>query len=105
MPTIRVELMEGRTPEQKKKLVKALTEAVVTTLGGSPEAVLAAAALLGWLASDLPVEARVMQLVFVGLAALTLPHMVLLERARLAALPTDRKAPSCPEPKPGLPTP
>ena len=39
MPTIRVELMEGRTPEQKKKLVKALTEAVVNTLGGNPEAV------------------------------------------------------------------
>ena len=39
MPTIRVELMEGRTPEQKKQLVKALTEAVVTTLGGNPEAV------------------------------------------------------------------
>ena len=68
-------------------------------------AVLVAAALLGWLGSDLPVEARVMQLVFVGLAALTLPHMVLLERARLAAPPTDRKAPNCPEPKPGLPIP
>ena len=33
MPTIRVELMEGRTPEQKKSLVKALTQAVVETLG------------------------------------------------------------------------
>ena len=49
-------------------------------------AVLATAALLGWRASDLPVDARVMQLVFVGLAALTLPHMVLLERARISAL-------------------
>ena len=39
MPTIRVELMEGRTPEQKKKLVKSLTEAVVNTLGGKPESV------------------------------------------------------------------
>ena len=39
MPTIRVELMEGRTPEQKKNLVKALTAAVVETLGSKPEAV------------------------------------------------------------------
>jgi 4-oxalocrotonate tautomerase len=39
MPTIRVELMEGRTPEQKKNLVKALTQAVVETLGGKAESV------------------------------------------------------------------
>ncbi len=39
MPTIRVELMEGRTAEQKKELVKALTQAVVDTLGSKPEAV------------------------------------------------------------------
>lgn len=39
MPTLRVDLMEGRTVEQKKELVKALTEAVVKTLGGSPESV------------------------------------------------------------------
>ncbi|TFZ06259.1 4-oxalocrotonate tautomerase [Ramlibacter henchirensis] len=39
MPTLRVELMEGRTPEQKKELVKALTQAVVNTLGSKPEAV------------------------------------------------------------------
>ena len=39
MPTIRVELMEGRTPEQKKNLVSALTRAVVETLGAKPEAV------------------------------------------------------------------
>ena len=45
-------------------------------------AVLVAAVLFGFLATDLPVEERVMQLVFVGLAALTLPHMVLLEGAR-----------------------
>ena len=53
-------------------------------------AVLVAAALLGWRMSDLPVEARVMQLVFVGLAALTLPHMVLLERARGVTLTGER---------------
>ncbi len=39
MPTIRVELMEGRTPEQKKELAKALTEATCKTLCSSPEAV------------------------------------------------------------------
>ena len=39
MPTIRVEMFEGRTPEQKREFVKALTEATVKTLGTSPEAV------------------------------------------------------------------
>jgi 4-oxalocrotonate tautomerase len=39
MPTLRVELMEGRTPEQKKELVRALTQAVVDTLGSKPESV------------------------------------------------------------------
>ena len=39
MPTIRVEMFEGRTPEQKKDLAKALTEAACKTLGSSPEAV------------------------------------------------------------------
>jgi 4-oxalocrotonate tautomerase len=39
MPTIRVEMFEGRTPEQKKEFVKAVTEAAVRTLGTSPEAV------------------------------------------------------------------
>lgn len=39
MPTIRVEMLEGRTPEQKKNLVQALTQAVVATLGSKPESV------------------------------------------------------------------
>lgn len=39
MPTIHVEMFEGRTPEQKKNLVKAITQAVVDTLGGKPESV------------------------------------------------------------------
>ena len=39
MPTIRVELFEGRTVEQKRALAQALTEAAVRTLGGSPESV------------------------------------------------------------------
>ncbi len=39
MPTIRVDMFEGRTPEQKSEFVKALTEATSRTLGVSPEAV------------------------------------------------------------------
>lgn len=39
MPTIRVEMFEGRTPEQKKNLVKALTQACVETIGAKPESV------------------------------------------------------------------
>ena len=39
MPTIRVEMFEGRTPDQKKALAAALTEATVRTLGGSAESV------------------------------------------------------------------
>ena len=39
MPTIRVELLEGRTAEQKTALVKALTQAAVDSLGSNPESV------------------------------------------------------------------
>ncbi|HSH91349.1 MAG TPA: 4-oxalocrotonate tautomerase [Ramlibacter sp.] len=39
MPTIRVELLEGRTAEQKQNLVTALTQACVEALGSKPEAV------------------------------------------------------------------
>ena len=39
MPLIRVELFAGRTPEQKRELAVALTEACVKTLGLKPEAV------------------------------------------------------------------
>jgi 4-oxalocrotonate tautomerase len=39
MPTIRVELFEGRTVEQKRTLAQALTEVTVRTLGGSPDGV------------------------------------------------------------------
>jgi len=39
MPTIRVDLFEGRTPEQKKNFVQALTQACVDTLGSKPESV------------------------------------------------------------------
>ena len=39
MPSIRVELFEGRTVEQKRQLAAELTEATVRTLGGSPASV------------------------------------------------------------------
>ena len=39
MPTLRVELFEGRTPQQKAELAKELTDACVRVLGGSPDAV------------------------------------------------------------------
>jgi len=39
MPTIRVELFEGRSVEQKRALAAALTEATVRTLGGSADSV------------------------------------------------------------------
>ncbi len=39
MPTINVQLFEGRTVEQKRAFVKAVTEATVDTLGASAESV------------------------------------------------------------------
>lgn len=39
MPTYHVEMLEGRTPEQKKKLVEEITRVSVEVLGGSPSAV------------------------------------------------------------------
>lgn len=39
MPTYHIEMMEGRTVEQKKKLVEAITQATVDILGGTPDAV------------------------------------------------------------------
>ena len=53
-------------------------------------AVVTALAVTGGLSSGRSTPAWVMQIVFVGLAALTLPHMVLLERVRQAALATQR---------------
>ncbi|MEZ5775499.1 MAG: 2-hydroxymuconate tautomerase [Hyphomicrobiaceae bacterium] len=37
MPVIHVEMFTGRTTEQKRALVKELTEAFVRTCGGKPE--------------------------------------------------------------------
>jgi 4-oxalocrotonate tautomerase len=39
MPTIRIELFEGRTPEQKAALAKEITAACVRVLGNSPGSV------------------------------------------------------------------
>ena len=39
MPTINVQLFEGRTKEQKRAFVKAVTEAACTTLNCEPSAV------------------------------------------------------------------
>ena len=39
MPTLRVELFEGRTPEQKAELARELTQACVRVLGSKPESV------------------------------------------------------------------
>jgi beta-carotene 15,15'-dioxygenase len=51
--------------------------------------VLIVLAVIGGLSTDRSMERSMMQLVFVGLAALTLPHMVLIERARQARLLAD----------------
>lgn len=39
MPTIRVELFEGRTVEQKRAFAQAVTQVVVETLGSSADSV------------------------------------------------------------------
>ncbi len=39
MPTYHVEMMEGRTVDQKKKLVEAITRVSVEILGGVPDSV------------------------------------------------------------------
>jgi 4-oxalocrotonate tautomerase len=39
MPTIRIDMFEGRTPEQKRALAAAITEACVKTIGSSADSV------------------------------------------------------------------
>lgn len=39
MPIINIQMLEGRTPEQKEQLIKEVTEAVVRTTGARKEAV------------------------------------------------------------------
>ena len=39
MPTYHIELFEGRTPEQKRKLVEEVTRVTTEVLGSAPESV------------------------------------------------------------------
>ena len=39
MPTYHIEMLEGRTLEQKKKLMEAITRVTVEVLGGTADAV------------------------------------------------------------------
>ncbi|MDT2815605.1 2-hydroxymuconate tautomerase [Vagococcus carniphilus] len=39
MPIVHIELLEGRTQEQKNEMVKEVTEAIVRTTGAKEEAV------------------------------------------------------------------
>ncbi|MBP1043734.1 2-hydroxymuconate tautomerase family protein [Vagococcus sp. BWB3-3] len=39
MPIINIQMLAGRTPEQKENLIKEVTEAVVRTTGAKKEAV------------------------------------------------------------------
>lgn len=39
MPVIQVQILEGRTAEQKRAFVKAVTDATVASLGCKPESV------------------------------------------------------------------
>ena len=39
MPTYHIKMMEGRTIEQKRRLVQEITRITVEVLGGSPESV------------------------------------------------------------------
>ena len=39
MPTYHIEMFEGRSVEQKKKLVQEITRVTVEVLGGSPDSI------------------------------------------------------------------
>ena len=48
MPTYHIEMLEGRTIEQKKKLVEEITRVTVEVLGGKPDAVFTAQLDKSW---------------------------------------------------------
>jgi 4-oxalocrotonate tautomerase len=39
MPVVTIEMLEGRTEEQKRQMVKEVTEAIVKTANATPESV------------------------------------------------------------------
>ena len=39
MPVVNIQMLEGRTPEQKENLIKEVTDSVVRTTGAKKEAV------------------------------------------------------------------
>ena len=49
--------------------------------------------------SNTPMDARVIQFIFVGLAALTVPHMALVERVRLSGWTLGRGTTAIKSPK------
>ena len=57
---------------------------LLVATGLAPMAIVLAAACAAWVWLDgVPMNARIMQILFVGLAALTVPHMMLVERVRM----------------------
>lgn len=62
-----------------------LPKRVLWTAGLAPMLIVFGAVAASWFQfGDSPIDDRIVQIMFVGLAALTVPHMVLVERVRLA---------------------